>query len=50
MNDLEQVFSKGHQYHGRIFYDTKEGAYYDLHTDFYLTLDEAQAVYGLGCR
>jgi len=39
---LEQVFSKGHRYHGRIFYDSKEGQYYDQATDLYLTLDEAR--------
>jgi hypothetical protein len=43
MNDLEQVFSVNHQYHGRIFYDTKAGQYYDLHCDLYLTLDEAHS-------
>ncbi len=40
---LEQVFSEGHQYHDRIFYDRKEGAYYDRHTDLFLTLEQAQA-------
>lgn len=43
MNGLETVFSSGHQYHDRIFYDVKEGQYYDRHTDLYLTLDEAKS-------
>lgn len=41
---LERVFSKGHEYHDRIFWDTKAQSYYDQATDLYLTLDEA-AVY-----
>lgn len=40
---LERVFSKGHQYYDRIFYDTKEGSYYDRHTDLYLSLDDVRA-------
>ena len=45
-NGLERVFSVGHQYHDRIFYDPKEGSYYDQATDLYLSLDEARA-YGV---
>jgi hypothetical protein len=40
---LERVFSEGHQFYDRIFYDVKEGSYYDRSTDFYLTLEEAHA-------
>ena len=40
---LEQVFSKGHQYYGRIFYDTTEGQYYDRATDLFLSLDEVRS-------
>lgn len=40
---LEPVFSSGHQFHDRLFYDPREGAYYDKATDLYLTLAEAQA-------
>lgn len=40
---LEEVFSVGHQYHGRIVYDRTEGQYYDKHTDIYLTLAEVKA-------
>lgn len=47
MNDLEQVFSPGHQWHNRIFYDRKEGKYYDRATDIYLEQDQLKA-YGLG--
>jgi hypothetical protein len=43
MNGLERVFPAGHQYHDRIFYDTREGKYYDRYTDFFLTLEEAQS-------
>lgn len=42
MGGLEQVFSKGHQFHDRIFYDTKEGSYYDLSCDLYISLEEAR--------
>ena len=45
-NGLERVFSKGHQYHDRIFYDRKEGKYYDQATDLYLEDDEL-AKFGL---
>jgi hypothetical protein len=38
---LEAVFSEHHQYHTRIFYDAKEGKYYDRHSDIYLTLEQA---------
>ena len=44
---LETVFSAGHQHHTRIYYDPKEGSYYDRATDLYLTLDEALA-FGVG--
>jgi hypothetical protein len=46
MDGLERVFPAGHQYHDRIFYDAKEGSYYDRHTDFYITLSEAK-LFGL---
>jgi hypothetical protein len=42
MDGLETVFSVGHQYHGRIFYDAKEGSYYDLYVDLYITLEQAK--------
>ncbi len=47
-NDLETVFSEGHPHHYRIFYDAKEGKYYDAHCDLYITLSEAKA-FGLPC-
>lgn len=47
-NYLEEVFSVGHQFHGRIVYDRMEGQYYDRHTDIYLTLAEVRA-FGLPC-
>ena len=37
------MFSKGHQYYDRVFYDSREGQYYDRATDLYLTLEEAHA-------
>lgn len=43
MDGLERVFSKGHELHDRIFYDVREGQYYDRGSDLYLTLAEAQA-------
>ncbi len=43
MDGLEQVFSVGHEYHGRIFYDAKEGSHYDLATDLYITLEQAKS-------
>jgi hypothetical protein len=46
MNGMEVVFSKGNQWHDRIYYDAMEGAYYDRYTDVYLGLDEL-AAYGL---
>lgn len=46
MNGLERVFPVGHRYHDRLFYDAREGSYYDLHRDWYIGLDEA-AVFGL---
>ena len=46
MDDLEQVFSAGNQWHNRIFYDRKAGRYYDRATDVYLDLSELKA-YGL---
>ena len=45
---LETVFSPGHQYHTRVFYDRVEGQYYDRSTDLYLSLDEARAM-GIAC-
>lgn len=46
MHGLEHVFSEGHEYHNRIFYDRIEGAYYDRATDLFLSLDELKA-YGI---
>jgi hypothetical protein len=43
MAGLERVFPKGHRYYDRLFYDTKEGMYYDLNTDLYLSTEEAKA-------
>jgi len=43
---LEVVFSPGNQWHERIFYDPKEGKYYDANSDVYLSLQEA-AAFGL---
>ncbi len=40
---LETVFSPSHQYHDRIFYDVKEGSYYDKYSDIYLTLEQVRA-------
>jgi hypothetical protein len=40
---LEEVFSVGHQYHGRIVYDRVEGSYYDKACDLYLSLAEVKA-------
>jgi len=39
-NYLEIVFSEGHQYFDRIFYDVREGKYYDRLTDLFLNEDE----------
>lgn len=44
---LEWVFSEGHRYRERIFYDPREGAYYDRWTDMFLTVEEARG-FGLG--
>lgn len=43
MAHLETVFSAGHQYHDRIYYDIREGSYYDKSTDLFLSLDEAKS-------
>ena len=43
MDGLERVFSKGHEHYDRLFYDVREGQYYDRATDLYLTLDEVRA-------
>ena len=47
MSGLERVFSAGNQWFDRIFYDVREGAYYDRYSDIYLALDEL-AKFGLG--
>lgn len=44
---LEPVFSPGHPYHTRLYYDPKEGSYYDRATDLYLTLTDATQAFGL---
>lgn len=46
MDGLERVFSVGSQWHDRIFYDVREGKYYDRATDIYLELSDLSA-YGL---
>lgn len=43
---LEVIFSVNHQLHDRIFYDKKEGKYYDRYSDIYLEYEDAKA-YGL---
>lgn len=43
---LENVFMPPNQWHDRIYYDPKEGKYYDAYADLYLELDQLQA-YGL---
>jgi hypothetical protein len=35
-NNLEIVFSQGHRYFDKIFYDKTEGKYYDRETDLFL--------------
>ena len=40
---LEQVFPDGHQYADRLYYDPREGQYYDAYSDWYISLDEAKA-------
>jgi hypothetical protein len=46
MNDLEPVFPAGHRYADRLYYDAREGSYYDAARDWYITLAEA-AAFGL---
>ena len=40
MDGLERVFSPGHRYYNVLFYDKKEGKYYDLSIDMYLELSD----------
>jgi len=47
MQGLETVFSVGHQYHDRIYWDNREGKYYDRYSDVYLEYHQLKA-YGLG--
>jgi hypothetical protein len=47
MNGLERVLPKTHENYDRLFYDVREGKYYDRTTDLYLTLREAYSL-GLG--
>lgn len=47
MLGLERVFSEGHQFHDRLFYDYQEGSYYDRACDLYVTLEEAKTMFGL---
>jgi hypothetical protein len=47
MLGLERVFSEGHRYHDRLFYDYQEGSYYDRACDLYVTLEEARTLFGL---
>lgn len=46
MDGLERIFSVGHEYHDRIFYDAVEGSYYDRHTDLFISLETAK-LFGL---
>jgi len=48
-NGLEVIFSEGHRYYDRIFYDSVEGKYYDRYTDFFLQ-DAELAKFGLGAK
>lgn len=43
MSDLETVFCVGHELRDVIFYDPKEGKYYNRESDFYLSDAEAKA-------
>lgn len=47
-SELETVFSEGHELHNRIYYDNREGSYYDRYSDIFITLDEARA-FGIPC-
>lgn len=40
---LERVFSAGHEHHDRIFYDRKQGSYYDRASDMFITLEQVKA-------
>jgi len=46
-NNLEIIFSEGHHLYDVIFYDSKEGQYYNRETDYFLTENELPA-FGLG--
>jgi len=37
--NLEPIFPENHELGQRIFYDPKEGRYYDAFTDFYMDQD-----------
>jgi hypothetical protein len=43
---LENVFPVGNQWHDRIYYDPKEGKYYDAYSDFYISLEEFETFKG----
>jgi len=44
---LENVFSPPNQWHDRIYYDSKEGKYYDAYSDVYLEQEQLKQ-FGLG--
>lgn len=46
-NNLEIIFSEGHHLYDKIFYDVREGTYYNRETDYFLTESELPA-FGLG--
>lgn len=47
MNDLEVIFPETSQWHDRIYYDRKEGKYYDRYSDIYITVEEFQTYCGV---
>ena len=40
---LERVFPPGHQHYERVFYDAREGKYYDRGRDMYMSYEEARS-------
>ena len=43
-NDLETIFSAAHELHDIIFYDRREGKYYNKRTDMYLSDEEWEKI------
>lgn len=43
-NGLETVFHKLHEFRNRIFYDPKNGSYYDRNSDVYISVNEFLAI------